>query len=158
MLNTVLCLTSKPAKANPSFTPASRTRNDDFVAVHIKQTLSIHGTVRGIALVFRCLLLLPFFVDRRQLTLYTSRALKSSTVSPSPRPCFHNTDTDSVETLRVTSSRSTITLRAHSSMPFKRNMAATAHCLSGLGKSALDRLYSTYLDGSDASISGNVEY
>ncbi|VUC36769.1 unnamed protein product [Clonostachys rosea] len=43
-INAVLCLTKKPSKADPAFAPGARTRYDDFVAVHINQTLSIHGT------------------------------------------------------------------------------------------------------------------
>ncbi|RAK78067.1 tyrosinase family protein [Aspergillus fijiensis CBS 313.89] len=40
----VLCLMSKPPKSDPSFAPGARNRFDDFVAVHINQTLWIHGT------------------------------------------------------------------------------------------------------------------
>ncbi|KAI0408570.1 Di-copper centre-containing protein [Xylaria palmicola] len=40
----VKCLQKKPSIADPAFAPGSRTRYDDFVAVHINQTLSIHGT------------------------------------------------------------------------------------------------------------------
>ncbi|KAI0152744.1 Di-copper centre-containing protein [Xylariaceae sp. FL1272] len=43
-IGAVKCLQSKPSKADPSFAPGARTRYDDFVAVHINQTLSIHGT------------------------------------------------------------------------------------------------------------------
>ncbi|KAM0190625.1 hypothetical protein ACHAPA_009838 [Fusarium lateritium] len=43
-INAVLCLRKKPSKADPTFAPGARTRYDDFVAVHINQTLSIHGT------------------------------------------------------------------------------------------------------------------
>ncbi|CAH0043243.1 unnamed protein product [Clonostachys rhizophaga] len=43
-INAVLCLTKQPSKADPAFAPGARTRYDDFVAVHINQTLSIHGT------------------------------------------------------------------------------------------------------------------
>ncbi|EWZ79971.1 tyrosinase [Fusarium oxysporum f. sp. lycopersici MN25] len=43
-INAVLCLRKKPSKADPAFAPGARTRYDDFVAVHINQTLSIHGT------------------------------------------------------------------------------------------------------------------
>ncbi|KAH7025103.1 uncharacterized protein B0I36DRAFT_332532 [Microdochium trichocladiopsis] len=43
-INAVLCLQKKPSKADPSFAPGARTRYDDFVAVHLNQTLSIHGT------------------------------------------------------------------------------------------------------------------
>ncbi|RMZ75161.1 hypothetical protein DV737_g5425, partial [Chaetothyriales sp. CBS 132003] len=39
-----LCLMSKPSEADPSFAAGAKTRYDDFVAVHINQTLSIHGT------------------------------------------------------------------------------------------------------------------
>ena len=44
-ISAVLCLREKPSKADPAFAPGARTRYDDFVAVHINQTLSIHGTV-----------------------------------------------------------------------------------------------------------------
>ncbi|KAI0816745.1 hypothetical protein GGR55DRAFT_252087 [Xylaria sp. FL0064] len=40
----VKCLQAKPSTADPTFAPGARTRYDDFVAVHINQTLSIHGT------------------------------------------------------------------------------------------------------------------
>ncbi|CAH0000230.1 unnamed protein product [Clonostachys byssicola] len=43
-IDAVLCLMKKPSKADPAFAPGARTRYDDFVAVHINQTLSIHGT------------------------------------------------------------------------------------------------------------------
>jgi len=41
--NAVLCLQNKPSKSG-SFAPGARSRYDDFVAVHINQTLTIHGT------------------------------------------------------------------------------------------------------------------
>ncbi|KAI1360539.1 Di-copper centre-containing protein [Xylaria arbuscula] len=43
-IKAVKCLQAKPSIADPSFAPGARTRYDDFVAVHINQTLSIHGT------------------------------------------------------------------------------------------------------------------
>ncbi|KAH8892710.1 Di-copper centre-containing protein [Thozetella sp. PMI_491] len=43
-IDAVQCLMSKPSKADPTFAPGAKTRYDDFVAVHINQTLSIHGT------------------------------------------------------------------------------------------------------------------
>ncbi|RGP71029.1 tyrosinase [Fusarium sporotrichioides] len=43
-IDAVLCLREKPSKADPSFAPGARTRYDDFVAVHINQTSSIHAT------------------------------------------------------------------------------------------------------------------
>ncbi|KAI1265449.1 Di-copper centre-containing protein [Xylariaceae sp. FL1019] len=43
-IGAVKCLQAKPSKADPSFAPGAKTRYDDFVAVHINQTLSIHGT------------------------------------------------------------------------------------------------------------------
>ncbi|KAF9761559.1 hypothetical protein IL306_003782 [Fusarium sp. DS 682] len=42
-IKAVLCLRKKPSKADPSFAPGARTRYDDFVAVHINQTRSIHA-------------------------------------------------------------------------------------------------------------------
>lgn len=49
-IDAVLCLREKPSKADPSFAPGARTRYDDFVAVHINQTSSIHATVRNTVL------------------------------------------------------------------------------------------------------------
>ncbi|PLB40132.1 tyrosinase family protein [Aspergillus candidus] len=40
----VNCLHSKPSKSDPSFAPGARNRYDDFVAVHINQTIFIHAT------------------------------------------------------------------------------------------------------------------
>lgn len=40
----VNCLLNKPSKLEPGFAPGARSRFDDFVAVHINQTMSIHGT------------------------------------------------------------------------------------------------------------------
>jgi tyrosinase len=42
-INAVLCLQSKPAKSG-SIAPGARSRYDDFLATHINQTLTIHGT------------------------------------------------------------------------------------------------------------------
>ena len=39
---------SKPAKSSKTAVPGARSRYDDFVAVHINQTLTIHGTVSSI--------------------------------------------------------------------------------------------------------------
>ena len=43
--NAVLCLMEKPSISPPSEVPGARSRYDDFVATHINQTLTIHGTV-----------------------------------------------------------------------------------------------------------------
>ncbi|KAJ9621865.1 hypothetical protein H2203_006745 [Taxawa tesnikishii (nom. ined.)] len=42
-INAVLCLQSKPSKSG-SLAPGAKSRYDDFVATHINQTLTIHGT------------------------------------------------------------------------------------------------------------------
>ncbi|KAH8880978.1 tyrosinase [Thozetella sp. PMI_491] len=42
--NAVKCLMSKPSKFTSEEAPGAKTRYDDFVAVHINQTLTIHGT------------------------------------------------------------------------------------------------------------------
>ncbi|KAK5130556.1 hypothetical protein LTR08_001936 [Meristemomyces frigidus] len=42
-INAVLCLQSKPAKSG-AIAPGAKSRYDDFVATHINQTLTIHGT------------------------------------------------------------------------------------------------------------------
>jgi hypothetical protein len=44
-INAVLCLIKKPSKLDQTKYPGAKTRYDDFVAVHMNQTLSIHGTV-----------------------------------------------------------------------------------------------------------------
>jgi hypothetical protein len=41
----VKCLASKPAKTPTGLAAGAKNRYDDFVATHINQTLSIHGTV-----------------------------------------------------------------------------------------------------------------
>ncbi|KAK6081671.1 tyrosinase central domain protein [Seiridium cupressi] len=43
-INAVLCLTKTPSKLDPAKYPGAKSRYDDFVVVHINQTLSIHGT------------------------------------------------------------------------------------------------------------------
>lgn len=44
-IKAVLCVTASPSKLDPAKVPGAKTRFDDFVAVHINQTMSIHGTV-----------------------------------------------------------------------------------------------------------------
>lgn len=41
----VNCLMKLPPKTDPALAPGVRNRFDDFVAQHINQTRSIHGTV-----------------------------------------------------------------------------------------------------------------
>lgn len=41
----MLCLMSKPPRFSRDKVPGARNRYDDFVAVHINQTMTIHGTV-----------------------------------------------------------------------------------------------------------------
>lgn len=41
----MLCLMSKPSQLDQTEYPGAKTRYDDFVAVHMNQTLTIHGTV-----------------------------------------------------------------------------------------------------------------
>lgn len=41
----VLCLLNTPSKLDPELFPGAKNRYDDFVVVHMNQTLSIHGTV-----------------------------------------------------------------------------------------------------------------
>ncbi|KAL4808036.1 hypothetical protein BDV18DRAFT_158155 [Aspergillus unguis] len=43
-INAVQCLIDSPSKVDPAFAPGARTRFDDFVAVHINQTIYIHTT------------------------------------------------------------------------------------------------------------------
>ncbi|KAL0944828.1 FAD-binding domain-containing protein [Colletotrichum truncatum] len=43
-ISAVQCMLTSPSKSDPAFAPGARNRYDDFVAVHINQTLSIHGT------------------------------------------------------------------------------------------------------------------
>jgi hypothetical protein len=44
-INAVKCLASKPAKTPAGLAAGAKNRYDDFVATHINQTISIHGTV-----------------------------------------------------------------------------------------------------------------
>lgn len=41
----MLCLIAKPSKLNPTQFPGAKTRYDDFVVVHMNQTMTIHNTV-----------------------------------------------------------------------------------------------------------------
>ncbi|KAI9712652.1 MAG: hypothetical protein M1820_001273 [Bogoriella megaspora] len=43
-VDAVKCMAEKPAKSSRDSIPGARNRYDDFVGVHINQTLSIHGT------------------------------------------------------------------------------------------------------------------
>jgi tyrosinase len=45
-IDAVLCVSKKPSQGPVKEFPGLRTRYDDFVAVHINQTMLIHGTVR----------------------------------------------------------------------------------------------------------------
>lgn len=45
-ISALQCLLNKPSQADPAVFPGARNRYDDFVAVHMNQTLTIHGTVR----------------------------------------------------------------------------------------------------------------
>ncbi|KAK4199830.1 hypothetical protein QBC40DRAFT_328034 [Triangularia verruculosa] len=40
----LLCLMEKPSKLNPTQFPGAKTRYEDFVVVHMQQTMSIHNT------------------------------------------------------------------------------------------------------------------
>lgn len=40
----VQCMLNSPTKSDSKLVPGARNRYDDFVAQHINQTLSIHGT------------------------------------------------------------------------------------------------------------------
>lgn len=44
------CLMEVPAKTPSDLAPGAKTRYDDFIVTHINQTLSIHSTVRSLAL------------------------------------------------------------------------------------------------------------
>lgn len=43
--NAVLCLATKPSKSPAGFAAGAKNRYDDFVAHHVNNTLTIHGTV-----------------------------------------------------------------------------------------------------------------
>ncbi|RDW80146.1 hypothetical protein BP6252_04784 [Coleophoma cylindrospora] len=45
----VLCLMAAPSITDPAIAPGAKTRYDDFVAVHMNQTLTIHGTANFLA-------------------------------------------------------------------------------------------------------------
>jgi hypothetical protein len=42
----MLCIMQKPSKLDPTKFPGAKSRYDDFVVVHMNQTMTIHGTVR----------------------------------------------------------------------------------------------------------------
>ena len=64
--NAVLCLQSKPSKFAPGVVPGAKTRYDDFLAVHMNQTLVIHGTV-CFQLAFLLHVILTYDVDQFSL-------------------------------------------------------------------------------------------
>jgi tyrosinase len=41
----MLCLMEKPSKLDPASFPGATSRFEDFVVVHMNQTMNIHGTV-----------------------------------------------------------------------------------------------------------------
>ncbi|KAL2211787.1 Di-copper centre-containing protein [Sarocladium strictum] len=43
-IDAVKCLQSKPSQSDPNWAPGAKTRYDDFVAIHIDLTTSIHST------------------------------------------------------------------------------------------------------------------
>lgn len=45
----MLCILEKPSKLDPTKFPGAKSRYDDFVVVHMNQTLNIHGTVGSLA-------------------------------------------------------------------------------------------------------------
>lgn len=45
----MLCIMEKPSKLDPTQFPGAKSRYDDFVVVHMNQTMTIHGTVRSLA-------------------------------------------------------------------------------------------------------------
>lgn len=44
-IDAVLCLQSKPSISPPGLVPGARSRFDDFQAIHINQTFTIHFNV-----------------------------------------------------------------------------------------------------------------
>ncbi|KAF6806752.1 FAD binding domain containing protein [Colletotrichum sojae] len=91
----VNCLLTKPSKLEPGFAPGARSRFDDFVAAHINQTMSIHGTG-------------SFLIFHRYFTWAYENALREECgyrgyqpywnwlayrVSPSKSPMFDGSDT-----------------------------------------------------------------
>ncbi|KAK7189051.1 hypothetical protein DPSP01_012677 [Paraphaeosphaeria sporulosa] len=42
-ISAVQCLQKLPSKSDPTWAPAAKTRYDDFVAIHVNQTMYIHG-------------------------------------------------------------------------------------------------------------------
>lgn len=43
-ISAVKCMLSSPSKSDPALVPGAKSRYDDFVAQHINQTRTIHGT------------------------------------------------------------------------------------------------------------------
>lgn len=44
-IDAFLCVIGKPSKLDRTKFPGAQTRYDDFVVVHMNQTMNIHGTV-----------------------------------------------------------------------------------------------------------------
>ncbi|KAL2256431.1 hypothetical protein VTK26DRAFT_1693 [Humicola hyalothermophila] len=43
-IDAMLCIMEKPSKLDPTQFPGAKSRYDDFVVVHMNQTMNIHGT------------------------------------------------------------------------------------------------------------------
>lgn len=43
----MLCLLDAPSQLDQALYPGAKSRYDDFVVIHMNQTMSIHGTVSG---------------------------------------------------------------------------------------------------------------
>lgn len=74
----VLCLMSKPPRLAPDEAPGARSRFDDFVAVHINQTIGIHATVSQISV--------DRYASEPPLRTTGNRATSSPGTATSPGP------------------------------------------------------------------------
>ncbi|RWA12789.1 hypothetical protein EKO27_g2333 [Xylaria grammica] len=91
----VKCLQAKPSIADSTFAPGAKTRYDDFVAVHINQTLSIHGT--GNFLTWHRYFMQAYETALREECGYTGYQpywnWLDNTSDPSKSPLFDGSDT-----------------------------------------------------------------
>ncbi|GAW22247.1 hypothetical protein ANO14919_117830 [Xylariales sp. No.14919] len=91
----VKCLQAKPSIADSTFAPGAKTRYDDFVAVHINQTLSIHGT--GNFLTWHRYFVQAYETALREECGYTGYQpywnWLDNTSDPSKSPLFDGSDT-----------------------------------------------------------------
>jgi hypothetical protein len=105
--NAVKCLMDKPSISGAAV-PGAKSRFDDFVGVHINQTLSIHATVRG----FKCLTHFRFLMYYRATSCHGI----ATSLGPGNMRYARNATTKATNHISTGESTRTTSLARHFSM------------------------------------------